>query len=192
MRNILTSLREEIIRLRSQNADNQKFIDIPRFREILTEEITHNALLACGFLPHQCREYTVRIRNEAFRIFALLLYLESPWLIGPFLEHSIHDIPVRKEQLSELSVELGEQFKSGFLTKQLAFKPHFFHRGRFARVDPSAVLPIVKKNELDELEGSFGAISEIVIAPSFHDFFDTKVRQQCCNRPRLKPLSDMC
>ncbi|KAF2118047.1 kinase-like domain-containing protein [Lophiotrema nucula] len=164
----LQFLRQEIKRARRKNDRDQDFVDIPSVQPLFTEAAIHQALGECGFLPNHRAIFTPRIQRECFPLFALLVYLEEAWLIKVFLEKDVVALPVEEGRFP-YKAELRDGFKNVFLDEQWAFKPHFFHLGRFSRIHRHAIIPIIEKERLNEKDGSFGAISRIAIASSFHD-----------------------
>ena len=92
-----------------------------------------------------------------------------------FLERNELDarLPMNKAQLSEI---IPDAMISFFKT-QWDFLPPVFKRDHHQHINDNLVLPFVKEQVLDELEGGFGSISQISISPSMQNMVSHQVGQ---------------
>ena len=97
-------------------------------------------------------------------MFGILVHIGKPNSMTKFLERNELDarLPFGQEQLSEI---LHEDAKL-FLRSQWDFLPHIFQGDHHQHIPDSYVLPFLNDKRLDELEGGFGAISEVTVASS--------------------------
>ena len=108
--------------------------------------------------------------------FAILLHLGRSSEIVKFLERQELDarLPMTKDQLSDII----PQDAAAFFKDQWGFLPYIFQRSPHQHIhNDNFVLPFLKDQILDELEGGFGAISEVTMAPSMQAMVPAQVRQ---------------
>ena len=97
--------------------------------------------------------------------FAILLHLRRSSEMVKFLERNQLDarLPMTKDQLSDIIPEDA----AAFFKDQWGFLPYIFQRNLHQHIHSDHfVLPFLEDRALDDLEGGFGAISEVTIAPS--------------------------
>ena len=92
-----------------------------------------------------------------------------------FLEQNELDarLPMTKDQLSDII----PQDAAAFFKNQWGFLPYIFQRNHHQHINnDSFILPFLRDQTLDDLEGGFGVISEITIAPSMQAMVPGQVR----------------
>lgn len=164
MPSALSQIRTDIDSHLQKSAGGHFFIDPSDLRSILTYDVVLHAIQECDFPIHLHAHLTNQISQAGIKVFAILVHIGKPHSVRDLLERNELDarLPFGQEQLSDI---LQEDAKL-FLRSQWDFIPHIFQRDRHQHIPDHYVLPFLIEKTLDELEGGFGAISEVTIASS--------------------------
>ena len=164
MPSTLSQIRAEIDSHLQKSASEHFFIDPKDIHSILTRDVILHAILECSFPIHLHAHLADEIFQRGVKVFAILIHIGKPDSMTKFLERNDLDarLPFSQEQLSDILQGDGKLF----LRSQWDFLPHIFQRDHHQHIPDSHVLPFLIEKTLDELEGGFGAISEVTIASS--------------------------
>jgi hypothetical protein len=132
---------------------------------ILSENEVRNVVSESGLQDFLLPDIVRTVCNGMRIIFAILIALRTPRSIQVFIDEGILD--------SALPLEITgapRHFLDGqaFFDVQWEFIPYKFAKSLYRRVRDEYVLPIVDEKRLESLDGSFGMISEIKVAPELH------------------------
>ena len=175
MPSILSHLYSQINELWQTSASGQHFIDPRELRSLLTRDVIVQAIQECSFPEHQRVLFADKIYHTGLKTFAILLHMRCSMEMVKFLEQNELDsrLPMSKDQLSDII----PQDAAAFFKNQWGFLPYILQRNHHQHINhDSFILPFLRDQTLDDLEGGFGVISEITIAPSMQ----TMVRSQVC------------
>ena len=164
MSSTLGQIRASIDSHLQKSASAQYFIDPKDLCSIMTHDSILSAILECRFPIHLHARYANEILRKGIKVFAILVHIRKPNSMIKFLEHNELDarLPFGQQQLSDI---LGGDAKL-FLRSQYDFLPHIFRRDHHQQIPDSYILPFLHEKSMDDLEGGFGAISEVAIASS--------------------------
>ncbi|KAF2785610.1 hypothetical protein K505DRAFT_344512 [Melanomma pulvis-pyrius CBS 109.77] len=130
-----------------------------------------------GASPYQARNYSNVIRSKAIKLFAILVRIQQPLFIIPFIECQIYDDKLPLNTLLLQALPNASLLNPLFFDTQFDFIPHFFERGLHSHInDNRTVLPYDEVQRLPDLDGSFGSISRVTIHPEFHNLSIEPVR----------------
>ena len=165
MPSILNYLSTQINERWQLSASGQYFIDPEHLRSILPHHVIVQAMQESSFPQHQQLLFADKISHAGLMTFAILLHLGRSSKIHQFLERNELDarLPMTKDQLSEIIPEDA----AAFFKDQWGFLPYIFQRNPHQHIhNDNFVLPFLKDRTLDDIEGGYGAMSEVTIAPS--------------------------
>lgn len=157
------------------SASGQYFLDPQHLRSILPHHVIIKAMHESSFPQHQHLLFAEQISHTGLTTFAILLHLRRSHEITKFLERNELDarLPMTKDQLSDII----PQDAAAFFKDQWGFIPYIFQRNPHQHIhNDNFVLPFLKDRTLDDLEGGFGAMSEVTIAPSMQAMVPDQVR----------------
>lgn len=174
MPSILTQIRIKIDSHLQRSSSGRFFIDPRDLRSILTHNIIIDAVSECSIPIHLHAPFATQIFQKGMKVFAILVHIQQPNAVIHFLERDELDarLPFSQELLSDILREDGKIF----FRSQWDFIPHIFRRGHHQHIPKSYILPFLAEKPRDELEGGFGAISEITIASSMQALVTDQVR----------------
>ena len=175
MPSVLSHLCTQINERWQVSASGQYFIDPQHLSSILPHHVIIQAVQASSFPQHQHLLFADKISHTGLTTFAILLHLGRSDEIAKFLERNELDarLPMTKDQLSHII----PQDAAAFFKDQWGFLPYIFQRNPHQHIhNDNFVLPFLKDRTLDDLEGAFGAISEVTIAPSMQAMVPDQVR----------------
>ena len=140
------------------------FIDHNDLVPILTYNVILDAMLECSIPAHLQARFANKIFKKGRTTFAILIHIRKPDSIVAFLERNELDrrLPFNQQQVLDILPEDG----TSFFKNQWEFVPFIFQRDYHQHIPDGYVLPFLTDTRLEELEGGFGAISEVTIASS--------------------------
>jgi hypothetical protein len=129
---------------------------------ILCENEVRNIVSECALQHFLLPDIVRTICNNMRIIFAILIQLRTPQSIQEFIDDGMHDnsLPLEVNGLPHNFLD-----QQAFFDAQWEFVPYRFAKSHYRRVRDEYVLPIVEEKRLESLDGSFGMISEIKLAP---------------------------
>lgn len=173
----ISSLRTRIMRLRIPIDGGGSYL-IPQgsLEEVMTREIVHKAITACGKIErYQVEELVDFILRGAIKVFAILVLLKGEeelilrFVESDGLQKAALDarLPFHRSQIKAL---VPEETVEDFDDRQWEFIIPFFSKAIIHRVMVSRTrLPFTLDKDTGK-EGGFGRIHEIQIHPEYHDF----------------------
>ncbi|KAF8541122.1 hypothetical protein BDD12DRAFT_949670 [Trichophaea hybrida] len=168
------------------------FFPVDVIQEVLCEDTIRYVLgcpcnycrLHATFLPEGCSVdrtdyYQDIIRDEAMKLFALLVVMDHPALIGGFLQQRSDHVdtiltgPLDHEALKTYLPKIGtkrnkteiEIFFDLFLTKRLRFSPPIFKTNRYEPLDPNDVFPFINTTKIGS--GGYGNVYSFQFYPGY-------------------------
>ena len=164
MSSTLDQIRVSIDSHLQKSASEQYFIDRRDLCSIMTHDSILGAILECCFPAHLHARYANEILQKGIKVFAILVHIRKPNSMIMFLERNELDarLPFGEQQVSDI---LGGDAKL-FLRSQYDFLPYIFRRDHHQHIPDSYILPFLHEKRMDDLEGGFGAVSEVTIAYS--------------------------
>ena len=175
MPSLLSHLCTQISERWQVSATGQYFVDPQHLRSILPHHVIIQLMHESSFPQHQHLLFADKISHTGLTTFAILLHLGRSNEIAKFLERNELDarLPMTKDQLSDIIPQDAAAFFKG----QWGFLPYILQRNPHQHIhNDNFVLPFLTDRTLDDLEGGFGVISEVTIAPSMQAMVPDQVR----------------
>ena len=132
---------------------------------------------ACGFPEHKWDDYSNKILDAYYIIFAILASIVQESVLSKFIDRRINNdrLPLTKETLQEVEQDIKQDIVEVFLEAQWTFKPFVLEPGH-QDIHREFIIPFVESTRLSNLDGSFGNIYEMKILASMQKFVKAKVK----------------
>lgn len=174
MKPALENIAKAISNLRQESP--KPFVDVSGLPHLFHGNVLSACLEESGARPHQIMTYGPVIEERAYRIFAVLVRVEQPHLIGTFIEHQIYDDKLPLIWDTKAPLPFTNRLSPQFFDIQYEFLPHKFERGRHYHIhNDKIILPFQSVERCSDLDGSFGSISKVIIHSSYHNWIQERV-----------------
>jgi hypothetical protein len=162
------SIRERLESLRVTAASKRYFIPEGLLETVLTNSIIRGIIEKSDRNfpnPLEIQKYVLKIREEAFKITAILILLgKEHLLVRHFVHKELFDrrLPLTESDLQ--GMEENASFTNEFILQQyMVLAPHFRKGAIHRALDNSYILPFVKDDPVTGAEGAFGVVSKVEI-----------------------------
>ena len=187
----IDQLRREIRALRQRNHENELFFPIRSLNACLTRSAISDILRTTSLEAWGVPEIVDMIENGGHKVFAILVLLKKPDLIGRFLQYDHFtersldmQIPFPRQALDEIIPEIADEFEEQQWEFAIPIFSQRLFEGRFPR---DSRMPFVgKSRELGR--GAFGRVWEVHVPAGHHSFDGTDPSQVQLSLAENRPV----
>jgi len=162
----MSSLEEQINRLRCKNSQSRFYVPQRALCSLMMRDVVQDTLWDCGLATYHLNETVETILKGECKIFAILVVLGKVPLISKFIEHDQfqnsqlnHKLPFSEAALESI---IG---KTKFFKIQWEYAvPIFSKRSLHRSLHSDIILPFIKDEDVSK--GGFGIVSEVALHAS--------------------------